>query len=126
MQSSGVNGLIYATFISYFIAWAVGTLLASKYMHAVLDIRSTGTILLVSVVAFFAVSLFPHPGSALVTLVTNFVVFFGVFMTLAPLSRAISRQDIDLLESTLDQPLVKRVASPVLRYERFLARLAEG
>ncbi|MGD0477072.1 MAG: oligosaccharide flippase family protein [Nitrososphaerales archaeon] len=120
----GVDGLIYATFLSYFVAWTVGTFLAFRFMHAVLDIRSTGTILLVSVVAFLATSFLPHVGSTLATLVMNLVVFFGIYMTLAPLLRAVSRQDVDLLELTLSEPaIVGKIASPILRYERFLVDL---
>ena len=90
-------------------------------MHAALDIRSTVTILLVSAVAFLATSFLPPTGSALATLVLNLVVFFGIYMTLAPLSRAITRQDLDLLELTLSEPaLVGKIVSPLLRYERLL------
>ena len=120
----GVDGLIYATFLSYFVAWAVGTFLAFRFMHAVLDIRSTGTILLASVIAFLATSFLPHAGSVLATLVVNLVVFFGIYMTLAPLLRAVSRQDVDLLELTLSEPaFIGKIASPILRYERFLVNL---
>ena len=117
----GVDGLIYANFLSDFVAWAVGTFLAFRFMHAALDIRSTGTILLVSVVAFLAASFLPPTGSALATLVLGLVVFFGIYVTLAPLSRAITRQDVDLLELTLSEPaLIGKIASPLLRYERLL------
>lgn len=117
----GVDGLIYATFLSGFAGWAVGTFLAFRFLHATLDIRSTVTILLVSVVASLAVSLLPPAGSALATIVVNLVVFFIMYMTLAPLSRAITRQDLDLLELTLSEPaLVGKIVSPLLRYERLL------
>ena len=120
----GVDGLIYATFLSVFIAWAVGTFLAFRFMHAALDIRSTGTILLVSAVAAIVTSLLPTAGSALATLVLDLVVFFGIYMTLTPLSRAITGQDLDLLELTLSEPaFAGKIASPLIRYERLLVNL---
>ena len=120
----GVDGLIYATFLSYFVAWAVGTFLAFRFMHAVLDIRSTAVILVVSAVASLATSFLPPAGSALATLVVDIVVFFGVYMTLAPLSKAIGGEDLDLLELTLNEPaLIGKIASPLLRYERLLVNL---
>jgi len=120
----GVDGLIYATFLSYFAAWAAGTYLAYKLMHAVLDVRSAGTILVVSAVAYLATSLLPATGSAIASLLADILVFFGIYITLAPLSRAISGQDLDLLELTLNEPaLIGKIATPLLRYERFLVNL---
>lgn len=120
----GVNGLIYATFLSYFVAWAVGTFLAFRFMHVVLDIRSTGTVLLVSAVAFLATSFLPPADSAFVTLIENFVVFFGIYVTLAPLSRAVTGEDLDLLELTLSEPaFMGKITSPLFRYERYLVGL---
>jgi O-antigen/teichoic acid export membrane protein len=117
----GVYGLIYATFLYYFVAWAVGTILAFKFLHAVLDVRSTAIILLVSTIALLAVSRLPAANSSLLSLILDFVVFFGIYITLAPLSSAITGQDLDLLEVTLSEPaLVGAIASPLLRYERLL------
>ncbi len=117
----GVDGLIYANFLSDFVAWAVGTFLAFRFMHVVLDVRSTVTILLVSVVAFLAASFLPPTGSALATLVLDLIVFFGIYITLTPLFRAITKSDLDLLELTLSEPaLMGKIMSPLLRYERYL------
>ena len=123
----GVDGLIYANFLSDFVAWAVGTFLAFRFLHAALDIRSTATILLVSAAAALATALLPPTGSALATLLVNLVVFFGIYVTLAPLSRAITGGDLDLFELTLSEPaLIGRIASPLLRYERMLVNFRRG
>jgi len=120
----GVDGLIYATFISYFVAWAVGTYLAYRYLHAVLDIQSTVKILLVSAVCYVAVTSLPATPYSLVTLVADFVVFFGIYITLTPLVRAVTKGDLDLVELTLNEPaLLGRIASLFLRYERWLVDL---
>jgi O-antigen/teichoic acid export membrane protein len=123
----GVDGLIYANFISDFVAWAVGTYLAFRFLHAALDIRSTVTILIVSAAAYLVTLYLPHPASALLALVANFVVFFGIYITLAPLSNAITGKDLDLLEVTLSEPaLIGKVTSPFLRYERLLVNIRTG
>ena len=120
----GVDGLIYATFISYFVAWAVGTCLAYRFLHAALDIQSTVKILLVSVVSYVAVRILPTTASSVLTLATDIVVFFGVYITLTPLVRAITKTDLDLLELTLSEPaFIGKIASPLLRYERYLVDL---
>jgi 2-keto-3-deoxy-6-phosphogluconate aldolase len=63
-----------------------------------------------------------------VTLVADFVVFFGIYITLTPLVRAVTKGDLDLVELTLTEPaLLGRVASLFLRYERWLVGFgAEG
>jgi O-antigen/teichoic acid export membrane protein len=120
----GVDGLIYATFLSYFVAWAVGTFMANRFMHVSLEVLPTVSILLVSIVAFLGTSLLPAGGSAIGSLVLNAVFFFGVYITLAPLARAVNNGDLDLLEVTMSEPaLLGRITAPLLRYERFLADL---
>lgn len=117
----GVDGLIYATFLSYFVAWAMGTYLAYRYLHAALDIRSTVKILLVSAVSYVAVIVLPTTAYSLLTLAADVVVFFGIYITLTPLVRAITKSDLDLVELTLSEPaFIGKIASPLLRYERLL------
>jgi O-antigen/teichoic acid export membrane protein len=117
----GVDGLIYATFLSYFVAWAVGTYLAYRFLHAALDIRSTVKILLVSAISYIAVVVLPKTASSVLTLAAGIVVFFGVYITLTPLVKAITKNDVDLLEITLNEPaFIGKIASPILSYERWL------
>ena len=122
--SLGVDGLIYATFLSYFVAWAVGTYLAFRFLHAALDILSTAKILLVSAASYLAVIVFPTTSHPVLNLAADIVVFFGIYLTLAPLITAISKSDVDLVEVTLSQPaFIGKIASPFLRYERLLVDL---
>jgi O-antigen/teichoic acid export membrane protein len=122
----GVDGLIYANFLSDFVQWAAGTFLAFRFLHAALDVRSTGTLLGVSAVAFLVTLLLPPIGPAQATLVVNLIVFFGIYITLAPLTRAVTEKDVDLLRLTLSEPaFVGKIASPILRYERFLTSLSK-
>jgi O-antigen/teichoic acid export membrane protein len=120
----GVDGLIYATFLSYFVAWAVGTYLAKAFLHAALDILSTVKILLASAASYAAAIALPTTSHPVLTLAADIVVFFGVYLTLAPLVKAVSKSDVDLVEATLSQPaFIGKIASPFLRYERLLVDL---
>ncbi len=123
----GVDGLICATFLSYFVAWVVGTYLAYRFLHAALDIRSTAKILLVSAVSFAAVRILPVTTSSVLTLAADIVVFFGIYITLTPLVRAITQSDLNLIELTLSEPaFIGKIASPFLRYERLLVGVWEN
>jgi len=123
----GVDGLIYATFLSNFVAWAVGTYLAYKFLHAALDIQSTVKILLVTAVSYAAVRMLPTTTSSALTLAAYVIVFFGIYITLTPLVKAVTMSDLDLVEVTLSEPaFVSKVASPLLRYERLLMGFRAG
>ena len=121
----GVDGLIYATFLSYFAAWATGTFLAERYMHATMDFKANGAILLVSAISYAATILFPRvPFSNVLTLVLDLVVFFGLYLTLAPLAGAVNKTDIATMEYTFkDLKFVNVIARLIFRYERFLTSL---
>jgi O-antigen/teichoic acid export membrane protein len=118
----GVDGVILATFLSYFIAWAVGTALARSYMQATLDLRANASILLVSAISYAATLLVPRIlSSNVLTLIVYLVVFSAVYVTLAPVSRTINMQDIEIIDHTFrDVKFVGRVVSLILRYERLL------
>lgn len=63
-------------------------------------------------------------GTGLAAFVLDIVVFGGIYITLTPLLRAITKSDVDLLELTLSEPaIVGRIASPLLRYERLMVGL---
>jgi stage V sporulation protein B len=123
----GVDGLIYATFISYFAAWATGTFLAEKYMHATLDLGANGAILLVSAISCAATILLPKVAfSSVLTLVLDLLVFFGLYLTLAPLAGAIRGTDLDTMEHAFkDLKFVESAFGILLRYERLLISIRE-
>jgi O-antigen/teichoic acid export membrane protein len=120
----GVYGLILAIFLSDFVAWSVGTYMAYRFLHVTLDMLPTIKILLVSLASYVAVQAIPKMASPILALLVNIIVFFGVYITLAPFVRAISRNDLKLFEIIFSEPaLIGRIASPLIRYERFLVDL---
>ena len=123
----GVYGLIYAIFLSYFAAWATGTFLAERYMHATLDLKANGAILLVSAISCAATILLPKIAfSSVLSLLLDLLVFFGLYLTLAPLAGAIRGTDLDTMEHTFkDLKVVKDVFGLLLRYERLMLSIRE-
>jgi len=118
----GVDGLIYATFLSLFVAWVVGTVLAERYMKATLDWKANGAVLLASIISFAATGLLPRVfSSSILTLFLDVLVFFTLFLTLAPLAGAVNGTDLETMEYIFkDLKLVKYAATLLLRYERFV------
>jgi O-antigen/teichoic acid export membrane protein len=121
----GVYGLIYATFLSLFVAWLVGTLMAARFMGATLDLKANAAILVVSAVAYaVTASLPPIASSSALSLLVDLLVFFGIYATLAPVAGAVNDRDLDVMEHTFrDLKLVGTVLGVLLRYERRILSL---
>lgn len=123
----GVFGLIYSLFLSYLLAWITGTVLAHKYMGATMDFRANGAILAISAISYAVTVIVPKIlSSDVLTLLVYLLVFFGVYLTLAPLSRVVNESDILTVEETFGElSFIGRFVSPVLRYERLLMGLSK-
>jgi stage V sporulation protein B len=121
----GVYGLIYATFLSYFVAWLVGTVLAARIMGATLDMRANGAILVVSAVSYVVTtSLPPVASSNALSLLVDFLVFFGLYVTLAPVANAVNVRDLDVMEHAfIDLRIFGSLFALLLRYERWMLSL---
>lgn len=124
----GVDGVIYATLLSLLVAWGIGTVLADKFMQARLDMKANGAILLSSLVAYAATILLPNiPLSNVLTLATNLVLFSFVYLTLAPLSRAIKSSDLRIMEHSLSgMGVLSKAFGLLLRYQRFLLSVSRA
>ena len=124
----GVYGIIYATFAYLFAAWAVGTFLADRYMGARLDARANLAIIGVSVLAYLGTAFLPPVAhSSVASLVLDIAVFFGIYLTLAPVAGAVTATDLDVMQRTFDD--LGALGSPfrlLVRYERLLLSLRRG
>ncbi len=121
----GIDGLIYAQFLSFFVAWGVGTFLANHYMNARLDMLANGAILVASLAAYAgAIFLARVPSSDVFTLVAELVVFVAVYFTLAPLLRAVKLEDLVVMEHSFSGlGVLSGGVGLLLRYEKFLVSL---
>jgi O-antigen/teichoic acid export membrane protein len=123
----GVTGLILATLLSYFVPWLIGTTFARVFMGTTMDFRANGLIVSISVISYAAATLAGQGVSAspgLELLLLYIVVFFGVYLTLAPLTRLISEPEIDTVDKILvESRLIGRVFAPIIRYQRLILAL---
>ncbi len=122
----GVVGLIYAVLASNLVAVLTGLYLSSKNFSARLDLPATASILASSIVAFVVIlPIEMSHFSGLVLLVLEVVVFAVVYLTAAPLLRAIGPEDIEILSSALSGlGSFKSLILPVVAYERLVLRLS--
>lgn len=123
----GVYGLIYATFLSYLVAWLVGTVMAARSMGATLDLRANAAIVAISIVSYVATTQVPLIGSSnSLSLLVDILVFFSLYLTLAPLAGAVNGGDLDLMEHTFEGlGLVSSIFDLLVRYERAILSLRE-
>ena len=123
----GADGLIYSLGASYVVSAVAGGLLAKRHMGAEQDVRSTVAILLSSVVSYIGGSLVL--GLRVWTplsLVLSLVVFSGLYLTLAPLTRGINESDLSVLESSLaEAKVLGMVVGKISRYARFVIAMSK-
>ena len=120
----GVPGLIYSILLSNMVAVITGLYLASRYFNAKIDLQAALSILVSSILAFLCVlPLELSQFNDLVVLVLELVVFTGVYLTAAPLLRAIGPEDLEILGSALTGlGRFKSLVLPILAYEHFIMR----
>lgn len=120
----GVTGLIAALFALNVSTAAVGLWLVKHYGLGVTGLHSPLATFAASAVALGACLVLPGAGPSIVMLMVKFVVFVGIYLTLAPLFGAVDAVDLDRLsELTGEIPLFMRLVSPFIRYEKLCVRL---
>lgn len=122
----GVDGLIYSLAASYGVSTLSGAALAKRYMKAGPDVRSTAAILLSSSLSYGATSLILAARlSDVLSLLLAMVAFFGIYITLAPLTRAIKESDLSILESSLGGAgVVGKLVGVITRYARLVISIS--
>lgn len=120
----GVYGLILSILAANMIAVAIGLYLASRFLNGHVDFRSCLSILASSVLAYVgAVGVSTLQFQDIILLPAEVLVFVAVYLTSAPLLRAVGREDLDILESAVSGlGRFSVLVQPVLSYERFVLR----
>jgi O-antigen/teichoic acid export membrane protein len=120
----GVDGLILSILVANLVGIVVGLYLASHYLDAHIDLHACVSILASCLLAYAAVlaTSTVHVRD-IILLPAEIIVFVGVYLTVAPLLRALGPEDLEILQSALGglgrfQVLIQ----PVLRYERLVLR----
>ena len=121
----GIYGIIYATFVSLLTTWAVGTFLADRYMGARLDIKANAAIVAVTAAAYLATAFLPTVAhSSVASLLLDLAVFFGVYLTLAPIAGAVNAKDLNIMDHAFrDLRGFGPVFGFLVRYERLMLSL---
>ncbi len=121
----GITGVLYSLIASSSVSAIVGTLLIRRYANAHIDFQAAARIFLASDVSFLVTYLLqsvihlPH----IEALIFDFVVFFGIYLTLVPLLRALSLGDFERLRaSTGSLGVVRKPLDLILRYDIYLVK----
>ncbi len=97
----GIPGLIYSVLAANVVGAVAGLVIASRYLTVQVDLRGAVSITLSAVLAYLLVYVL-QPASAGLgnTLGLGFdvVVFLAAYLTVAPILRALDREDLDLLQ----------------------------
>jgi stage V sporulation protein B len=125
----GVNGLLYSIIISNIVPTVFGLYIAVKYFQARADLPNLIKTLSVSVVCYavlyllstFAFRVISGTLFSLLAFLLELIVFSGLYLTLMPLFRAISTEDINRLRvSSHGLKILTKVLHPILNYESLL------
>jgi O-antigen/teichoic acid export membrane protein len=117
----GVNGLIYALLASNLGSLALGLGLARRSLSATADLRSVAMILVSAAVSAAMIFFIPVIQSRALTLGLQLVVFAAAYLTLAPIFRAIGREDVGRLRLVLGEiRAIRLVTGWIFGYEMFI------
>ncbi len=117
----GVPGLIYSILASNLIAVTIGLYLSSRFFQARIDLQAALSIFSSSILAFLVVlPLEMSHFNDVLLLILETVVFSLVYLTAAPVLRAIVPEDLEILGSALvGLGRFRSLVIPILDYERF-------
>jgi O-antigen/teichoic acid export membrane protein len=120
----GVDGVIYGLLLSNLTATLVGLCIFRKFFSAWIDLPAAASALVAGAVGFTLCYVLPNLTSDVLALLVKLVVFSLAYLTLAPLLRAVDRDDLEILGASLgEMPVLGRVFRLLLAYERlFVAR----
>jgi O-antigen/teichoic acid export membrane protein len=120
----GVTGLIFALFVSNSSLAAVGLYLVHREKLGITEWRPAAATLAASLVSLGACLLLPSIGHEVIMLAVKILLFGGIYLTLAPLLGAVNESDVSRLsESIIEVSILRPLAAPFLRYERFVVTL---
>jgi O-antigen/teichoic acid export membrane protein len=124
----GISGLIYALFASNALASVVALVLASRRMGVTIDLKSTTGTLAASFVALLATGLTARiPLPSIPALILNVFLFSVIYLTTAPVLRAVGRDDLDRLRAVLREPkFVGTISEPFLKYMELVMNVLIG
>ena len=124
----GIPGLIYSVLAANLVGAITGLLLAARYLNAGIDVRGALSVLASSLCSYVAVLALQGAAAGsgdVAVLLVDIVVFSLVYLTVAPLARAIRPDDVRRLKvAIVGLGIFSNVIGPILAYETLILRIA--
>ncbi|HEV2390655.1 MAG TPA: oligosaccharide flippase family protein [Nitrososphaerales archaeon] len=120
--SLGVDGVIYSLLLSNLVATLAGLYLFRLEFASMIDFRAAASTLVAGGISFVLCYLVPAFDSNLLVLVVKLAVFSLAYLTIAPLLRAVTYDDLNTVGEALgEMPVLKRPIRLLIAYEKFFA-----
>jgi O-antigen/teichoic acid export membrane protein len=120
-----IFGAIYALIVGSLVSALVGTYVIKRYLGASIDFATAARIFLasdISLIAIFALQMIVRL-DPIVTFVSDFIVFFGLYVTLIPAIRALKLEDFERLRnSSASLGSIGKIIGIFLRYEMYIVK----
>jgi O-antigen/teichoic acid export membrane protein len=125
LEGWGIPGVLYSLIAASVFSAIVGTYLVRHYLNTSIDFGAAARIFLTSDICFltiYVLQMFTH-FSHVLTLSTDFIVYFGIYLTLLPIMRAVTLGDFERLkEATGSLGAIKKIMDLLLGYEIYLMK----
>ncbi len=120
--SLGVDGVIYGLLLSNLVATLVGLYLFRLEFASMIDFKAAISALAAGAISFGLCYLVPAFSSNLLILIVKLALFSLAYLTIAPLLRAVSYEDLETVGEALgEMPVLKRPIRVLIAYEKLLA-----
>lgn len=125
----GISGLLFSIIVSNIAPTVFGLYISRKYLDTRIDhfnlIRNFLTSAL-CLLALYVFSEFVLVGVfKIFAFIIEFLVFFGLYLTLAPFARVVEREDIERLKSASSGlRILSKLFDPILSYESLLIEIS--
>jgi len=118
----GPVGVTYSMLIANLVSITASLYCAKRFAGAQVDYRTVSRIYLASYFGYLVLYLFSFLGFGdFVSLIGDIVLFGISYLTLVPVMRVISREDLNRLsDSSAGHGLISKIMSPIFRYVRYL------
>jgi stage V sporulation protein B len=123
----GAYGIIYSLLVSNWVSSILALYLAKRYLNMEINYASSYLALATAAVSYLAAfSLTYLSISMLPLLVLQIIVFFGLYLTIAPLVGVINSNDVLTLRSSTGRlGILSKIVSVILNYEIAIIRLSK-
>jgi O-antigen/teichoic acid export membrane protein len=118
----GVDGVILGLLLSNLVTSLVGVYLFRLQFSSWIDFRAAVSTLAAGVISFGLCYLVPNFNSNVLILVSKLAVYLVAYLTLAPLLRAVSYEDLETLGVALaEMPVLRMPIRMLIAYEKLFA-----